>query len=104
MVPGSAPFFARGGISSPYRSVIEVIVVSKHSPTLRGIFEIRSVFGRSSSSSGSGAGDHLSGGAVPGFNRSTGAAAVFRSANDERKLGCEQAATAKSASSPSRRK
>ena len=82
---------------------MDVIVVSKHSPTLRGIFEMRSVFGRSSSSSGSGAGDHLSGGAVPGFSRSTGAAAFF-SANEARKLGCcVQQVNASSDNSPSKR-
>src|ERR1700761_6273041 len=103
MVPGSAPFLARGLKSSPYRSVMEVIVVSAHSPTLPGKSEMRSVFGKSSSSDTSGAGDHLSGGAVPGLTRSAGAAGVF-SANDVGKLGCVQAATAHNGNRPTRRR
>ena len=66
MVPLSAPLRELAGVrSAPYRSVIEVMVVSAHSPTLPGSSEIRSVLGRSSLNTGSGGGCQRSGEALP---------------------------------------
>src|SRR5579864_8789268 len=102
MVPLSVPFFEGAGVkSAPNRSVMEVIVVSAHSPTLAGKIEMRSVPGNSSTGAGSGGGlkswaEML---AIDSCVRSTTAE---RSGGEfeAKKLGCVHAAAISKGSKP----